>query len=132
MQESSNAKDSIPTIIIIKRKLVPQRGCWVGNFWAFNILSVFPDSKLYTILCSAPWYWNKRCTSLKSEINARYDIKKKIRNNPEIKLNSKASWSLSNSQDVIPSGAAIKRLNDAVVKSIEFSPVGLLSKENDS
>ena len=44
--ESNIANERIATSIIINKKLVPHRGCWVGNFCALEILNSFPDSKL--------------------------------------------------------------------------------------
>ena len=46
--------DIIETNITIKIKLVPHLGCSFGKALAFSIFNLFPDSKLYTVLCSAP------------------------------------------------------------------------------
>ena len=48
------ANEIIATIIMINKKLVPHLGCCVGNNCAFFIVNFLPDSKLYTVLCSAP------------------------------------------------------------------------------
>ena len=54
IKESNIANERIATIMIINMKLVPHLGCCVGKHCALFILRSFPDSKLYTDLCSAP------------------------------------------------------------------------------
>ena len=94
----------------INIKLVPHRGCWVGNDCALDIFTSFPDSKLYTTRCSAPWYWNRRFTSFIIDMSNKYITKKVIRNPPDTILKAIASRSTSNNVVVIHMGAIINKL----------------------
>ena len=71
------------------RKLVPHRGCRVGNCRAFSGARSSPFSKQWMVLCSAPWYWNTRRISGIKDTAHTYATNMAIRSTPSTKLSQK-------------------------------------------
>src|SRR5271157_6145279 len=79
------------------RKLVPQRGWNVVNRCALATVTGWPDSKLKTTLCSAPWYSNTRRMSFQSEMANMNARKMAMRIKPSAMLNGTRPDSTGNS-----------------------------------
>ena len=58
--DGTSEKTKIEIAITKSRKLVPQRGWSVDFVRAFSTVRSSFASNVYTVLCSAPWYWKTR------------------------------------------------------------------------